>query len=94
VATNHDLAEGLQLIDTPGWQTLRTILQESGERPPKREWFQDLPLNPHPTHSTTAKSLNSSHGFLGEEGGGDRDRRARVDDEQLAKRFKGATSLT
>ena len=36
VATQHDLAESYHLVSTNGWLTLITILQSTGERPPKR----------------------------------------------------------
>jgi hypothetical protein len=36
LATLHKSSYGLELLETPGWQTLMMVLKETGERPPKR----------------------------------------------------------
>ena len=42
MATQSDPADGFALTETPGWQTLRTIIETSiGERPPKRHSPED-----------------------------------------------------
>ncbi|KAJ5897173.1 hypothetical protein N7504_007461 [Penicillium tannophilum] len=74
VATTHSPADGMQLLNTPGWATLMTILQESGERPPKRPWptAVDLKRRPHSSAVDSPRSMSP-----------------KSDGEQLAKRFKG-----
>ncbi|KAL4929289.1 nuclear protein localization protein 4 [Aspergillus undulatus] len=77
VATTQNPSDGLQLINTPGWATLVTILQESGERPPKRPWLE--PSRPVPVPQPGKRYPSS------------RPESPRSESEQLAKRFKGAS---
>ncbi|KAI5847126.1 NPL4 family-domain-containing protein [Morchella snyderi] len=39
VAIGHDVIDGHQLLQMPGWQTLMTILRESGESAPRKRVF-------------------------------------------------------
>ena len=85
VATSRKPADGLQLMDSPGWATLVTILQESGERPPKRPWSDTtqqhrtvISRQQHdPSSSSSSSSLKAGN--------------TTPTSERLAKRFKGAS---
>jgi len=75
----------MQLLNTPGWATLMTILQESGERPPKRPWPSTVEPS-RPKSRSGKRRLDSPAAHL------PRSISPKSDGEQLAKRFKG-TSL-
>ncbi|KAK8141259.1 nuclear protein localization protein 4 [Beauveria asiatica] len=67
VASQHDLADSFQLRSTEGWQTLRAILQSTGERNPKRrrdEGFAaaaDVSSPSTPSSSPSSTSSSSLH---------------------------------
>lgn len=79
VATTHAPADGMQLLNTSGWATLMTILQESGERPPTR------PPEPPRSKSQLGKRRYSPAAQFA------RSVSPKSEGEQLAKRFKGAS---
>jgi nuclear protein localization family protein 4 len=75
----------MQLLNTPGWATLMTILQESGERPPKRPWPTAAEASRPASHPGKRRVLSPAAHLP-------RSVSPKSDGEQLAKRFKG-TSL-
>lgn len=81
VAVGHDVKDGNQLLQMPGWQTLMTILRESGENAPTKRVFDS--------------SSNFDFGGGGGDGGGgttgDHSRGNNVNDRGLAKRLRGVS---
>lgn len=75
VAVGHDANDGNQLLQMPGWQTLMTILRESGENAPTKRVFDSSP-----------KYLG---GGSGEDSGGGGKRGS--NDRGLAKRLRGVS---
>ena len=62
-ARTHDLADGFNLLEQPGWATLLAILQESGERPPKRP--SPSSLDPSSIHGPSSDSEQLAKRFKG-----------------------------
>lgn len=95
VAAAHDPSASGQLLASPGWATLVTILEESGERPPKRpRSSHHYPLKPPFPPPSQSSNITNGHEREREHGWavGNSSDVSLPDNEQLAKRLKG-TSL-
>lgn len=80
VAVGHNVNDGHQLLQMPGWQTLMTILRESGESAPTKRVFDS--------------SFSFGFGSYGGDGGGDNklgSSSSNVNDRGLTKRLRGVS---
>lgn len=75
MAVGHDVNDGNKLLQMPGWQTLMTILRESGENAPTKRVFDSSP---------TYFGGSGGNGGDGRGDGGSNDR-------GLAKRLRGVS---
>ncbi|GME66369.1 Nuclear protein localization protein [Neofusicoccum parvum] len=95
VAAEHDVSDGTQLQHTPGWATLMTILQETGEQPSKRKHSQSFapssstPSGPPARRKRTLTAANGTGG-RGNDGKSSTSN-STSDSERLAKRIKGVS---
>ncbi|KAI9680018.1 MAG: nuclear protein localization protein 4 [Caeruleum heppii] len=87
LATSHDIAEAYELLGTPGWATLVTILQDTGERLPKRPFASSGFAFDGVEGDDGDRSGDGGGGGVGGRGDSGSER------ERLTKRIKGV-SLT
>lgn len=78
MAVGHDVNDGNQLLQMPGWQTLMAILRESGENAPTKRVFDSSP------------TYFGSSGGNGGDDRGDGGKRG-SNDRGLAKRLRGVS---
>lgn len=92
MAVGHDVNDGYKLLQTPGWQTLMTILRESGENAPLKRAFVEHSPPPPPMPSPFVNTRGANVGSSGNSSNGGAAGRGRRGDNNygpLAKRFRG-----